>query len=324
MACRIFFLCSFLTGLFGCGGAKEDSSLPKVGYVLHVQDETLEEAKRGFYDALSDAGYEDGKTVKLIYQNANGEISTLNNILDYFLAQKVALIATNPTVATIAAIGKTKTIPVCMMVSPRPDLAKLETTNGTVPPNLFGVYETLAYIDTSVALIKQVFPNAVRVGTIYNTSEPNSVNSMERLKSTCAKLGLQLETVGVNTSNETQQAAQALVGKKIDVFFALPDNIIFSSFETIQKALSDKNVPIVTSEIGLVKRGALLAYGADLYEWGRQAGVAAARALKGEKNLAPEEVKIRKRVYNALTLRAMNLTIPSGFDDIATRDLMKK
>jgi putative tryptophan/tyrosine transport system substrate-binding protein len=314
----------FLTVLLGCGGSKENPTLPSVGYVLHVQDETLEEAKRGFYDALKDGGFEDGKTVKMIYQNANGEIPTLNNILDYFIAQKVTLIATNPTVATIAAVAKTETIPVCMMVSPRPDLAKLQDANGAAPPNLFGVYETLAYIDTSVALIKQVFPNAKRVGTIYNTSEPNSVNSMERLKSTCAALGLQLETVGVNTSNESQQAALALAGKKIDVFFALPDNIIFSSFETVQKALGDKKVPIVTSEIGLVKRGALLAYGADLYEWGRQAGVAAVRVLKGEKNLAPEEVKIRRRVYNALTLRSMNLTIPSGFDDIATRDLMKK
>ena len=60
--------------------------------------------------------------------------------------------------------------------------------------------------------------------------------------------------------------------KHIDAFFANPDNTVFGSFETIRKACDDANVPVFTSEAGLVSRGAIAAYGADIYQWGYQAG----------------------------------------------------
>ncbi len=322
MFCKSFH-CNFLAAallfvlslnLLGCGRSSETPTRPKIGYVLMVRDATLEEARRGFFDALRDSGYEAGKTLDVIDQNAEGDVANLNQILDYCLAQKVVLIATNPTVATIAAVSKTQTVPVCMMVSPRPDLAGLSKSPDDAPKNLFGVYETLNYIDTSVTLIKELFPKAKRIGTIFNTSEPNSVNAMGRLRSMCKLLGYELLEVGITNSNESQQAAQTLLSRQIDVFFALPDNIIFSSFETIKQTLDTKRVPIVTSEIGLVKRGALVAYGADIYEWGRQAGRVAVKILRGESVLKPEEVQIRKRVCNAQALQLAGLSVPSGFE----------
>lgn len=300
----------------GCGGSSESPARPKIGYVLMVRDATLEEARRGFFDALKDSGYEAGKTLDVIDQNAEGDVANLNQILDYCLSQKVSLIATNPTVATIAAVSKTQTVPVCMMVSPRPDLAGLSKSLDDAPRNLFGVYETLNYIDTSVTLIKDVFPKAKRIGTIFNTSEPNSVNAMGRLRSMCKLLGYELIEAGVTNSNESQQAAQTLLSKKIDVFFALPDNIIFSSFETIKQTLDAKRVPIVTSEIGLVKRGALIAYGADIYEWGRQAGRVAVAILRGDSAPKLEEVALRKRVCNAQALQVAGLSVPSDFETL--------
>ena len=39
------------------------------------------------------------------------------------------------------------------------------------------------YIDTSVALIKQVLPNAKSVGTVYNQAEPQSRDALAALQS---------------------------------------------------------------------------------------------------------------------------------------------
>jgi putative ABC transport system substrate-binding protein len=312
----VLFLLAACFCVLGCGAPSGAPSRPKIGYVLMVRDATLEEARRGFFDALKDSGYEVGKTLDAIDQNAEGDIANLNQILDYCLSQKVLLIATNPTVVTIAAVSKTQTVPVCMMVSPRPDLVGLSKSPDEAPKNLFGVYETLSYIDTSVTLIKEIFPKAKRVGTIFNTSEPNSVNAIKQLRAICKQLGYELIEAGVTNSNESQQAAQTLLSKKIDVFFALPDNIIFSSFETVKQTLDAKQVPIVTSEVGLVRRGALIAYGADFYEWGRQAGRAAVRVLRGETQLKPEEVRVRKRTCNAQALQAMGLSVPKNFETL--------
>ncbi len=310
--------CRFLFVLIGCmmlgASCAPKSSLPKVGYAQMFVDATLDKAKQGFYDALKEGGFENGKNIQIIERNAQGDNATLNQTIEYFISEKVALIATNPTVATIAAVQRTKDIPVCMMVAPRPDLAGLTDEQGNAPQNLSGTYETLAYIDTSVALIKQVFPNAKRVGTIYNSSEPNAVNAVGRLRQTCERLGLTLVEAGAVASNESQQVALSLLDRKIDVFFALPDNIIFASFETIYQTLIPKKIPIVSSEAGLVERGALMAYGADFYAWGKQAGEKAVRILKGEKNVQPDEVNIRKRIYNEKTLQELGLTVPIGFE----------
>ncbi|MBC8042670.1 MAG: ABC transporter substrate-binding protein [Rhizobacter sp.] len=305
----------FLIG--GCGGNTDKASaVPVVGFVQSFEDATIDEARKGFYAALKEGGFEDGKTVKIIYRNAQGDAATLNQILDYFIGENVALLATNTTVPTITAVQKTNKIPVCMMVAPRPDIAGLALADGSTPPNLSGTFETLAYIDTSVALIKQVFPQAKRVGTIFNSSEPNSVNSVGRLRKMCASLGLELLEGSVTSSNETQQVVASLIDQKIDVFFALPDNIIFASFETVYKTASDKKIPIVSSEAGLVQRGAFIAYGADLYLWGKQAGESAVKILKGEKPPAPDEVRVRKRIYSQTAATLLGLTPPQGFEKL--------
>lgn len=92
------------------------------------------------------------------------------------------------------------------------------------------------------------------------------------MKKTCGLLGLQLEALPVNNSSETQLVLRSLLNKNIDVFFAPPDNTIFASFPTIVQACNEKRIPIFTSEAGLVKLGAVAAFGADMYQWGFQPG----------------------------------------------------
>lgn len=301
----------------------QKGNVPVVGFVQAFEDATIDEARTGYYAALREAGFsEDSGTVRIIYRNSQGDGAALNQVLDYMVSQKVDAVAANTTLAMITAANKTHTIPIFMMVAPSPQIAKLTTTDASgkeiVPANLFGAYETLDYIDTSIAMIKQVLPNAHRVGTIFNSSEPNSVNAMERLRARCSGLGLELTELSVTSSNESQQVMASLLDKGIDVFFALPDNIIFASFETIHKQALDRKIPIVTSEAGLVKRGAFIAYGADFYQWGHQAGVTTAAYLKTHdlKDARLELVTVRKRTYNATTAAKLGLPAPSGFEVI--------
>ncbi len=295
--------------------------VPLVGFAQMIDDNTVDQARMGFFDALREAGYADSAgTMTTLYRNAQGDIPSLNQIMDYFVAEHVTLIGANTTLAMITAARKTSTIPIFMMVAPSPEIAGLTMKDSTgrevAPANLSGTYETLAYIDTSITLIAEVLPRARRVGTIYNSSEPNSVNAMNRLRAMCKQLNLVLVEQSVTTSNETQQVMQSLLARNIDVFFALPDNILFASFETVLKEAMDKRIPIVTSEVGLVKRGALMAFGADFYQWGHQAGVQAAHYLATSEIPPLEEVAVRKRTYNPSTAGQLGIPAPAGFEPV--------
>ena len=78
------------------------------------------------------------------------------------------------------------------------------------------------------------------------------------------------------------------------------------------------NIPIFTSEAGLVSRGAVAGYGADMYGWGHQAGEQAAQFLKTKSTtgLQPEAVKIRKRVYNQAQTRRFGITVDERYLEI--------
>lgn len=295
---------------------REESKIPVVAFLDLLQDETLAQAKKGFFMALSDSGFrENNQTMQIVYRNAQGDQPTLLQACDYLISQKPDLIATCPTLATITAVKRTTEIPIFMTVSPRPDLAKLTNEFGRPPRNLFGTYETLEYIDTAVMLIRSVLPGAKKIGTIFNQSEPQSVDAMNRIEKVCGMLGLQLEKLPVNNSNEAQLVVQALLRKKIDAFFALPDNTVFAGMEVIVKSCDDAKVPVFTSEEGLVKRGAVAAFGADMYQWGYQSGAQAATFLKtgSVEGLQPQAVLVRRKVFNDLKAREFKLTFDSTY-----------
>ncbi len=304
--------------LLGCKSTP--SNVPVIGFVDAFEDNTIAQAKKGFFDALAQKGYSESKgNIKVIYRNAQGSIPTLTQIVKYMQSEQVTLLATCPSLSTVTAVQSKTKIPIFMMVAPMPNLMKITDANGKAPANLFGVGENLAYIDTSFLLIPTLLQKPqLTVGMIFNQSEPQSVEAIERIKSLAANNNINLVYLPVNTSADVQLVTQSLLNKKIDAFFANPDNTVFASFETIAKACNQAKVPIFTSEAGLVSRGAVAAFGADIYDWGFQSGEQAADFLaKGNTNgLTYTIVKTRKRVYNATVAATFGLKVPATFQAI--------
>lgn len=312
----VFILSLFLS----CNSKKSD--VPVVGFVDAFEDATIAQARDGFTDALKKSGFsEDQHTVKIEYRNAQGDIPTLTQIVNQFVSEKVDLMGTCTTLSTVSALQKTKTIPIFAMVSPTPERMNVVSSTGEAPGNLFGAVEELNYIDTSFNIIPKLLKpkgGKLVIGMIYNQSEPQSADAMNRIKSLADKANVTLIALPLNSSADAQLVTKSLLSKNIDAFFANPDNTVFASFETILKSCNQANVPIFTSEAGLVKRGAVAAFGADIYQWGYQAGEQAAQFLKTHKTdgLKWEMVKVRKRVYNPEAAKKYNITVPLNFEAV--------
>jgi putative ABC transport system substrate-binding protein len=289
-------LCVWSLFISSCGGNDSRDRRYRVAFLDAFEDATLAEAKKGFFVALKDSGFTPETNLDVLYRNAQGDIPALTQSVDYFIAQQVDLIACNATLSTISAAKKTNKIPICMMVSPSPEIAGLIDKSGKPQSNLFGVYETLEYIDTAFTLIRELRPGAKKVGTIINQSEPQSVDALKRIQSVASQLSLELVVLPASNSADTRIITEQLVAQGIDVFFALPDNTIFASFETIASVCKGKGIPILTSEAGLIARGADMAFGADIYQWGYDAGCQAVSFLKTGKMPPLIKVKTRKKI----------------------------
>ncbi|SEM21203.1 putative ABC transport system substrate-binding protein [bacterium A37T11] len=317
----------WLLTLAGCHQQK--SKVPVIGFVEAFEDATIADARKGFVKALADSGFsEDAKSVKIDYRNAQGDAGTLNQIISYFINEPVALIGTSTTLATMAAVQRNKKIPVFMTVTAMPHILGLLDKNGNPPSNLFGTGEELNYIDTSFTLIpktlKPVDGSKLRIGMIYNQSEPQSVDAYKRIDSLAEVAGVSLIAMPLNNSAEAQLVTKALLAKKIDAFFANPDNTVFAAFEVILKNCDEQHVPVFTSEAGLVKRGAVAAFGADIYQWGYQSGAQAAAYLKGRNRtgtagshpLKVTLLTLRKSVYNPQAAAKYGLHFPDSFKSV--------
>ncbi|MFC3197939.1 ABC transporter substrate-binding protein [Parapedobacter deserti] len=306
--------------VFSCQTPKREG-VPLVGFVEAFEDATIAQARQGFVDALRDSGYRETEgTLEIIYRNAQGDAATLNQIVSYFNSRRVDLIGTSTTLATVAAAQRSKDIPIFQTVTAMPSILGLEV-NGHPPANLFGTGENLNYIDTSFALIAEtVKPKGLQlgIGMIYNQSEPQSVEAYERISELAKQMNIRLIALPLNSSAEAHLVVRSLLTREIDAFFANPDNTVFAAFETILKHCNDHGVPVFTSESGLVARGAVAAFGADIYQWGYQSGAQAAVYLKSGSTdgLRVEMLKIRTRVFNPDAALRFGFSFPDTFKPI--------
>lgn len=310
---------AFIFVIYLIAGCSHTSKVPVVGFIDAFEDATIAQARVGFTDALKKGGYSEADhTVKIEYRNAQGSIPNVVQIAGYYANEPVDLMATCTTLSTLAAVQKSKTIPVFAMVSPTPERMQLIQMGVGTATNLFGAVEDLAYIDTSFLLIPQLLKpkmGKLTVGVIYNDAEPQSADALRQIKALAEKNNINILATPVVSSADVQLVTKSMLDKNIDAFFALPDNVVFASFETIVKSCDEKFVPIFTSEAGLVKRGAVVAFGADIYQWGYQAGEQAVQYLKTHKTdgLKPEMVKVRNRVYSPAVAAKYHITIPANF-----------
>jgi len=306
--------------LLGSCSQKQEGVI-EIGFLDAIEDATLQEARAGFIKALEDGGWSEEKgNVKFLFRNAQGDVPTLIQSIQYFEGKQVDLIAANSTLSTISAVQYIQDIPICMMVAPEPWVAGIAADKDDVPSNLFGVYETLNYIDTAFQIILEWMPEARRVGIIYNQAETQSILALQKLQQIASQFDVEILATPVTNSSETQLVVQSLINKKIDAFFAMPDNVIFSSFEVVRSSCDDAGIPIFTSEAGLVRRGAVAAFGADFYLWGYQAGVDAARFLSSDPKLIPSiaEVQVRKKVFNKEQAMRYSFNPDTTFSSIKT------
>ncbi len=314
---RCFPVLAALLFLGACSSGGGDSNVPLVAFVDAFEDPTLASAREGFLAALSDSGFSEKEgTLRWLYRNAQGDQPTLLQAIDYVLSQEPTLVATCPTLSTIAAVQRSRGVPVCMMVSPHPVAAGLAKDGQPWPATLFGVYETTHYLDTSLALIRELLPAAHKVGLVYNPSEPQSVLARSRLEAIAVKLGLELEFQPLSSSSEAVQVVEMLLSHHPDAFFALPDNTVFAAFETISSRCQTAKIPVFTSEAGLVQRGALCAFGADMRAWGYQSGQQAVAVLRHKPQPKPEEVKLRVRMFNPNRAKELGLTFSNAFQPL--------
>ena len=251
-----------------------------------VEHPALDAVRDGVKDALKAAGFEEGKNLKWQYQSAQGNTGTAAQIARKFIGDKPDAIVAIATPSAQAVIAATKNVPVVFSAVTDPVAAKLVPSWEPSKTNVTGVSDLLA-LDKQMELIKQVVPNAKRIGMVYNPGEANSVVVVKEMQKLLPTLGMTLVEAAAPRSVDVGSAARSLIGK-VDVIYTNTDNNVVSSYESLVKVGQDAKIPLIASDTDSVKRGAIAAFGINYRDLGEQTGRIVVRILNGEK---PGDIK---------------------------------
>lgn len=295
--------------LCGCG---QGSATYTVGICQLAQHPALDAATEGFKEALK---AELGDEVKILEQNASGEVNNCSTIINGFVSQNVDLILANATSPLQAAASATSDIPVLgTSVSHYATALELKEWTGTVGTNVSGTSD-LAPLDQQAAMVKEWFPNAKNIGLLYCSAEANSQYQVDVITGELTKLGYTCTAFSFTDSNDVAAVTQKACDAS-DVIYIPTDNTAANNTEAIANVVLPAKKPVIAGEAGICAGCGVATLSIDYKELGAATGRMAAKILKGEadvKTMPVEYASEFTKLYNAENCALLGLTAPEGY-----------
>ncbi len=305
--------------LTGCGSSpapsNESNDSYKIGVLQYADHPSLDNCREGFKLGLDGEGIQ----YELIEQSAKADDATNTQIAQQFVSQGVNLvcgIATPSAQACYNAAYEAK-IPVIFNAVSDPVAAKLAVSATEAMEGISGISDALP-VDAQLELIREMLPDAKKIGILYTTSEANSVSTIESYKEKAGQYGFELVEKGISNAAEIPQAVDLLL-TEVDCVTNMTDNTVVDNLPVLLEKASAKNIPVFGSEEEQVGNGCIASAGIDYIELGKKAGIMAARVLKGENitSIPYETMTESKITINTDTAGKIGVTIPQSIADRA-------
>ena len=294
-----------------------------IGMMVIAPVPALELVQDSFIEALAEGGYVEGENLTIIRGNAEGDIATLNTIVQQFIDEGVDLIVTTSTPAAQAALNATQDmtepIPVIFTTVTDPYAAGIATAPDDHPAWMTGS-QIFPPLEETFDTMAEINPDVATIGFLYNPAEANSVAQKDVVQQIADERGITMEIATVSNSSEIKTAAESLVGLGIDFFYFTQDSTVASGSEAVVQVANDNGIPIITNDIPTVAKGGSVAVGASLVEDGRQAGEMAVGFMDGTLDIATTDIQ-RVGVFDYFINRdgaaAQGIELPQSLIDRA-------
>lgn len=313
-------------GMAGCGKGTSDSASSKddkkgdmeytIGISQFAEHPSLDNCREGFLVGLAEEGIVEGENLEVLYDNAQTDTGTASTIAENYISKKVDMICAIATPSAMSAFNAAQNtdIPVIYTAISDPIAAELADKDGVSAGNITGTSDELP-IEEQLNMIREILPDAKKIGIIYTTSEANSVSMIESYKKYAKDYGFEIVEKGINTVSDVDMAAADMV-TKVDCITNLTDNTVVSALQTVLDHANKANIPVFGSEVEQVKAGCVAAMGIDYIELGKQTGRMAAKVLLGESKASDmkfETITEPSLYINTAAADKISLKLTDGF-----------
>lgn len=307
--------------LVGCANPTEEKSDVKViGVLQWVTHPALDATLTGLQTELENQGI-DSTQIEWVIKNADGQAANADLIAKQFVSDGVDLIYAIATPAAQAAVNATldSEIPVVFNAVTDAVAAGLVESNELPGKNVTGVSDA-APLALQLQLIKDLLPNAQKIGMLYNLGEINGKIQVEQVQALSSDFGLEIVSVGVTNNDEISSAMTQLVSE-VDAIYNITDNLIVTATSIIVDKANSAKIPVFAAENGAMSLGLLAVDGLSYEKLGVQAGSIVKDILFSQKK--PSEIAVSGAIETSLEINVkvaelLGISIPETLKERAT------
>ncbi len=247
----------------------DNNNIPKIGILQDKPQEWADALRAGFTEGLIEHGYESGKDFILISRTGMGDPIVMSSIAENFSFSDYSLVYGLGTQASQELFNTVKNKPIIFGAVTDPVQAGFFNDNLNNPHGMITGTQDLWPYPAQFDLIKILLPNIKNIGVVYSSNEINSQISIEYIKKEALKRNINILERTVSADNEIELAVNALLSKKIDLFYIPADNTAQTNSSIIISNCNRKKVPVFTGISGIVENGAIATVGTNYYELGK-------------------------------------------------------
>jgi putative ABC transport system substrate-binding protein len=266
-----------------------------------------------FRDALRELGYEEGRNIAIEYRWAEGLYERFPALVAELIAQKVDVIVTAGTPATLAVKAATTSVPLVMVAVGDPVGTGIVASLGRPGGNITGLSSIAPELEGKrLELLRELIPNLSHVAVLSNPLNPFHVAALKQAHVAAELLRMRVQSVEVRTSEEIEGALAAIVSERPGALLILADRIFLHNRKRLMDFAMQNRIPGVYAYRELVEAGGLMSFGPNYADMHRRAATYVDKILKGSKpaDLPVEQPTKFELFINVKTAKALGLTIP--------------
>jgi putative tryptophan/tyrosine transport system substrate-binding protein len=290
------------------------TTVPVVGFLALSSAEAPAGPVAAIHLALKEAGYLAGQTVRLEYRYANNQLDHLPGLAAELVKIPVAVIITSggPGPA-LTAKSATTTIPIVFAPVPDPVRSGLVESLNRPGGNVTGVAALTIELDPKrLELLHELTPSSGPLGVLLNPTRPDTQIQVDGIKNAAQSVGRDLVLSYASTVPQIDVAFATFAERPVAGLLVAADPFFTAQRAQVLALVNKSRLPAIFQWREFADAGGLASFGPNLFDSYKQAGLFAARILKGEK---PSDLPVQQPtkfefVVNLRTAKELRLTVP--------------
>jgi putative ABC transport system substrate-binding protein len=264
--------------------AQEKEKIPRVGFMGNSTAALETNLIKPFRDGFRELGYEEGRSIEIVFRWAEGNYARFPKLVAELLAEKVDVLVTAGTPATLAVKTATSTVPLVMIAVGDPVGTKIVPSLARPGGNITGLSSRAPDLEGKrLELLREVVPHLTRVAFFLNPANAFHTVSMRQALDAAKALKIELKPYEVRKAEDLDAAFAGIIKDRPDGLLILADRVFLHNRKRLMDFATQQKLPTVNAYRELVQAGGLMSYGPSYEDMHRRAAIYVDKILKGAK-----------------------------------------